>query len=396
MQLNYISLAIICVISAIVPLLSDRIPKKLIPETVFLIIFGMIVGPNVLNIVQIDEGIDLISELGMMFLFLLAGYEINPKDLIGSVGKSASVAWFASFTLALIVTFLVFGNYIGDAHTSIAYAIALSTTAVGTLMPILKERNLLHTKVGKAVIAHGSYGELMPILAIAILLSSRRYITTVIVLIIFIVICIIISIFARKFAVKGNKIFDFLVDRASTSSQTVIRTVIMVLLVLVAVSAYFYLDSVLGAFAAGFILRFVLPKGNAGLENKLEAIGYGFFIPLFFVCSGANINPVAIIEKPVLFVVFIIALMLVRFLPVLLFTNISSATRKLPIAQKIEISFYSTTALPLIVAVTNIAVNSDIMSQLNASVLVAAGAVTVFLMPLLSLISSKIAKNNNK
>ena len=159
----------------------------------------------------------------------------------------------------------------------------------------------------------------------------------------------------------------------------------MVLLVgLVTVSALFDLDIVLGAFAAGFVLRFIIPNGDEGLEHKLNGIGYGFFVPLFFVVSGMAINPMAVAKYPLLLVLFIVALLAVRALPVFFGLRIAPETRAMDRHARATVALYCTTALPLIVAITNIATGADAMSPDIASLLVAAGGITVLLMPLLA------------
>lgn len=191
----------------------------------------------------------------------------------------------------------------------------------------------------------------------------------------------------------GNRVHDFLVDCADSGSQTLVRATVCLLVCLVAISSIFRLDIILGAFAAGFVLRYVVPEGNRSLEQKLEAIGYGFLIPLFFVVSGAGIDLSAIAEKPVLLVLFIVTLMAVRFVPILVALRFGRETRDLHWSERVTVAFYCTTALPLIVAVTNIAVSAGAMSQSTASVMVASGAITVFLMPLLAMACQRVLKD---
>lgn len=158
----------------------------------------------------------------------------------------------------------------------------------------------------------------------------------------------------------------------------------------------FQLDVVLGAFAAGFILRFVTPNGNHTLNLKLEGVGYGFLIPVFFVVSGASIDVKAVVANPALLITFIIMLLLVRAVPIFVATTLDHRVNPLDPQDKLTISLYCTTALPLIVAVTSLAVQGGTMHQTTASTLVAAGAVTVFLMPLLGGLTSKLMKGETR
>lgn len=158
----------------------------------------------------------------------------------------------------------------------------------------------------------------------------------------------------------------------------------------------FQLDVVLGAFAAGFILRFVTPNGNHTLNLKLEGVGYGFLIPVFFVVSDASIDVKAVVANPALLITFIIMLLLVRAVPFFVATTLDHRVNPLDPQDKLTVSLYCTTALPLIVAVTSLAVQGGTMHQTIASTLVAAGAVTVFLMPLLGGLTSKLMKGETR
>ena len=383
MDTVFISLALIAIVSAAVPLAANRIPNKLVPETVLLLIAGAVLGPHALGAIQISDAVNLLSELGMAFLFLLAGYEIDPKNLTGRQGRASVLTWVVSFALAVVLVMTLTGAETGSIGATAA-AIALTTTAIGTLMPILAERGVLGTRVGDLVLSYGTYGELMPILAIALLLTTRAKWVTVAVLLVFAAIAVFVGWRAKEFRVVGNHAYDFIIDRANSNSQTLVRTTVCLLICLVAISDIFDLDIILGAFAAGFVLRYVVPEGNHTLEQKLEAIGYGFLIPLFFVVSGAGIDLTAIGAKPLMLLLFIVLLMVVRFVPILVSLRIGRQTRDLHWSERVSVAFYCTTALPLIVAVTNVAVSAGAMDQSTASVMVAAGAVSVFLMPLLA------------
>lgn len=158
----------------------------------------------------------------------------------------------------------------------------------------------------------------------------------------------------------------------------------------------FLLDVVLGAFAVGFILRFITPNGNHTLNLKLEGVGYGFLIPVFFVVSSTSIDVKAVVANPALLITFIIMLLLVRAVPIFAATTLDHRVNPLDPQDKLTVSLYCTTALPLIVAVTSLAVQGGTMHQTTASTLVAAGAVTVFLMPLLGGLTSKLMKGETR
>lgn len=388
MAAEMVSLAVIAVIALACPVLSHAIPGRPIPETVFLLLAGIVFGPYVLGIIHTGEPIVLLKELGLAFLFLLAGYEINPKSITGRQGKRAVATWAITFLLACVAVFLIPNIAVRDIN-GVALAIAMTTTALGTLMPIISERGLLGTRVGDLVLAHGTWGELCPILAMSVFLSTRSHWATVVILLLFAAIAITAAVLPKRARAAGSSLFTFIQKHADGSSQMLVRAVLVLLIGLVAVSAVFDLDIVLGAFAAGFVLRYVVPEENHLMEGKLNSIAYGFLVPLFFVVSGAAIDPAAIFSQPIMLVAFIALLFIVRGLPIFVCLSADSESRDLPIRIRASVAAYCTTALPLIVAVTTVAVDAGAMLQSTASVLVAAGAVTVFLMPLIAKTLSK-------
>ncbi len=390
MESIFISLAVCTLCAAITPIIANVIPGKLIPDSVLLLSLGALLGPYGLGIIRFSDPLSLMSELGMAFLFLLAGYEIDPRHITGKQGGRAALTWVVSFAAALALAWVATSSGELDAGIFVI-AIALTTTAIGTLMPILAERGVLGTKIGNLVLSYGTYGEIFPIVAIALLLSARSTWVTAGILLLFALIALFVGWRARSFRKTANKVYDFLVDRADSTSQTLVRLTVALLCGLVALSAIFELDIILGAFATGFILRYVAPEGNKSLEQKLEGIGYGFLVPIFFMVSGAGINLQALVAAPGLLMSFILLLIIIRFIPILISLALAKDTRSMPWFDRISVAFYCTTALPLIVAVTNIATGAGMLEEDIASVMVAAGAVTVFLMPALASLCQRVA-----
>lgn len=381
---DFISLLTIAALAAMCPLLANRIPRKIIPETVFLLILGAAFGPyGAIPLIQLDTTVSFLSELGCAFLFLLAGYEIDPDTLTGHQGKRGLTTWIVTFAIAAVAVIVVRGGGIGETE-SWALAIMLTTTAIGTLMPILTERGLLGTPIGNSVLSYGTWGELCPIIAIALLLSSRAAWQTLAILGGLALLCVFLGWRGSHEKKHYTAFYRILQSKANTTSQTFMRFTIFMLILLVTISALFGLDIVLGAFAAGFVLRYIVPEGNKTLETKLDGMGYGLFIPLFFICSGAKIDVTVVAAQPMTLVLFIVALLLIRSVPVFVAMRTDQQNRALSTRACASVAVYCATALPLLVAASNVAVNAGAMSQSLASTLVAAGAVTVFLMPLLA------------
>ena len=343
MTQELVSLTIIMAVAAVSPIVAQLIPGRFIPQTVLLLAAGAALGPYGLGVIEVNDAVKLLNELGMAFLFLLAGYEIDPKRLAGHQGKVGLLTWGITLGLAwLVVTFLPF-----------------------------------FTKQG--------------INGIATLLSTRTGWQTMLVLGAFLAICLLCAMLPTKALKTGHRLYRFLTENANTSSQTLMRLTTFLLIFLVTISALFELDAVLGAFAAGFILRYIIPDGSKSLEMKLEGVGYGFLIPVFFVVSGAAINVRAVAGRPALLVAFIVMLMLIRAVPVYVALSLDKRKNPLSSHHRVTVALYCTTALPIIVAVTSLAVKVGTMQSDTASTLVAAGAITVFLMPLLGSITYQVA-----
>lgn len=391
MEADLVSLFCIVVVALLAPILSALVPNRMVPETVLLLIAGMLIGPHVFAIAQPDAAITLVSDLGLGFLFLLAGYEINPQELTGRQGRHGLFTWLVTLAIALVICIAV-PDFQSNQIGWLAAAIALTTTAFGTLVPILHERGLVGTRIGKSIFAYGTWGEIGPIIVIALILSTRKTWVTLAILAAFALIAVAAALIPKRIWENGMHLPGFFERNRDTNAQITVRSVMVLLVGLLMVSALFDLDIVLGAFAAGFVLRFLLPGGDRGLEHKLNGIGYGFFIPLFFVVSGMAINPMAVAEYPLLLVLFIVALLAVRALPIYIALRISPETRDMDGHSRATVAFYCTTALPLIVAITNIATGAGAMSADIASLLVAAGGLTVFLMPLLASFALKRIK----
>ncbi len=384
MASQLLSLSVAMLVAALAPFVASVVPGRAIPEVVFLVFAGALLGPYGADVIRPSGGtLSLISELGMAFLFLMAGYEIKPPELVGPLGRHASICWGISMVAAIALASLTgFKRFTGMA--GIAFAIMLTTTAYGTLAPIMRARNLTDTPVGRAVTAYGATGEVLPVIAVALLLSTRSLVATVIVLVAFLLVCVRIAHLSKSTARLGARFRDFVRSGAGASTQTPLRLVVLLLVFLVFLADVFGFDSVLGAFAAGFVLRVFFPDGNEELEERIEAIGNGFLIPAFFVISGAGIDLAAALSDPGLLFLFIGLILVVRGVSVAISLHVNPETRGMQSQERFVTTAYCVMALPLVVAITQIVVDAGAMTTQDASVLVTAGAITVLVVPILT------------
>ena len=379
---EYISIFWITAAALLAPLASALVKKK-IPDVVFLIIFGVLIGPQVLGFASTDGGVALVKDLGLGLLFLLAGYEINAGALRGRQGAFAVGSWLVSFALGLLLA-MGLSQFSGSFSTYAVIGIALSSTALGTLLPLLKSHGRAGTKVGDGVMIHGAIGELFPVFAMSLLLSSHAPWVAVMILLAFMMIAVISAVVPHRLFEHIPGLRRTMAAEANTTSQTMLRLAMFLLSTLMMVAAVFELDVVLGAFASGIILRSLTPEGAfEPFSKRLEALGFSFLIPLFFVSSGMGIKVSVVWERPLLLAGIVLGILLVRGLPVVAAEKFFDTGSGLTSTQeKLQLGLYSAAGLPIIVAVTEVALANDLLSEQNASLLVAGGALTVLLFPL--------------
>lgn len=384
-----VSLFWIALVAVAAPLLS-RALRGYVPDVVILLVAGTILGPFALGWATAEGGVDLIKELGLGMLFLLAGYELDPKLLGGRSGRVAWLVWLAGLMFAFgLVTVLASSE---STTNHIAVAIAMTSTALGTLLPIVKQAGLLDTPLGRAVLAHGAVGELGPIVAMSVLLSSRNVGAALIVLVLFVVAALLVGLIPLRLFSRVPDLGAALARMDGGTSQLPVRGSILLLLVLMVVAERFDLDVVLGAFAAGMVLRRLIAAGHPRVDEQLETIGYGLLIPVFFVVSGMGIDMSAVAGQPLLWASFVAAIAVARGLPVWLSERYVPHGRNLESPrERAQLALFAATGLPIIVAVTQVAVSTELMTGDTASVLVAAGATTVLVFPLVArLIGPKV------
>lgn len=378
------SLFWIALCAVVAPIVAGLVPRKLVPEVVLLLVGGMLIGPHVLGLAVDGPEIGLLSELGLGMLFLLAGYEIDTDELTGRGGRRALVTWCTCLALAFLLIGLL--GLTGAISGEVAVAIALTSTALGTLLPILKDSGVVNTRIGRTVLNHGAFGELGPVVAMAVLLGSRGTVGSLIVLVVFAAAAVAVGLIPDRVRRAGSRLPSIIRLGSETTAQTTVRLTILLLVSLGALAAIFEVDGILAAFAAGFILRRAVPAGDEKLEAKLEGLAFGLLIPIFFITSGMAIDVSAVAAKPGVLVAFLLMILLVRGLPVFVaerFDRGPDGTDEPPtLRQRGQVALYSATGLPLIVAVTGVAVAAGEMSPANASILVAAGAITVLVLPL--------------
>jgi Kef-type K+ transport system membrane component KefB len=359
------------VVAALAPVVVALLPGPRIPQVVVLLAGGVLIGPEALGWAS-RPAIDLLANVGLGFLFLLAGYELDLRLFRERPGRLAVVAWLVSVALAVALVGVLAAA--GLVRAFVPVALGLTTTALGTLLPILRDNDMLGGRFGRYLLAAGAVGELFPIIAIALFLGASNKFVALVSLVAVGVLAVILSFAPRL--IRGKRLERILREGEGATSQTTVRFTVVLLLLLLVIAAEFGLDVVLGAFLAGIVLRRWAPGDVHALEGKLDALGYGFFIPLFFVASGMTLDIRSIAEAPARLLVFFVLLLLVRGVPALVLYR-----KDLPAVQRVQMMLLTATALPLLVALAEIGLRNGTMLSENAAALVGAGALSVLVFP---------------
>lgn len=375
MPTGFSSLVVVVLVAAAAPILVDLVPGRIrIPQVILLLLAGIAIGPEVLS--WADPGaVDLFAQIGMGFLFLMAGYELEPQLLRARESRLALWSWTTSLLLGLAFLLVLFT--VDVATSPVVVALALTTTSLGTLLPILRDHQMLGGSFGRFVLAAGAVGELAPIVAMAIFLGAGGTGAETVALLAFLGLAVVVARFPSL--VGTGRLARIIVAREHATAQSTLRLAIALLFVLLWLADDLGFDSILGAFVAGMVLRAWAPGDVSALERKLDAVGYGFFIPIFFVQSGMTLDIAAIADQPLALLVFLAMLLVLRGLPALFWYR-----RVLPLRERWQLAFITATALPLLIALTEVGVQSGHMTSSAQATIVGAGVASVLVFPIVA------------
>jgi Kef-type K+ transport system membrane component KefB len=370
----------IVVVAALASLSAGLLARWfVIPVVVLEILLGIVIGPELLDIAQPDEFIDFFSNLGLGMLFFFAGYEIEFDRIRGEPLRLGAIGWVVSLAIAYALGGLLAAA--GVVLSLVFVGSAMATTAIGTLIPILRDAGELRTRFGTYLLAGGAMGEFGPILLITLVFSTKNPFSSALILLAFVLIAVIGGIVAVRTTMHGWELFERTLE---TSGQLAIRLAVVIVFALATLAASLGLDLLLGGFVAGIILRLALRGREVTvLESKLTAVGYGFLIPFFFVVSGIKLNLDALIDDPIRFLevpLFLGLFLVVRGAPVLLLYR-----GVMELRERVALGFFLATELPLVVAITTIAIEEGHMRSSTASALVAAAILSTAIYPIVGL-----------
>ncbi|MCW5891181.1 MAG: cation:proton antiporter [bacterium] len=374
------ALLVVLLVAAVAPLFNELPIRLRLPLVVLELVFGIVVGPQVLDLVANEGILRALAALGLSFLFFLAGMDLDFHELRGRPLQLGLAGWAASLALALGLTHAL--RLAGVVSDQVLVAIALGTTAIGTLLPILRDAGELGTPFGRFVLGAGALGEFGPILLFSLVITGDDGVAVRSGLMAtFVFIALACAAVALRLG-PPLKVGLFARTLQSTS-QLPIRLSMFLLGGLVVLADLLGLDILLGAFAAGSVVGLLARGPGAGpFRQKLDALGFGFLIPIFFVVSGTQVDLRALFassESLVRVPLFLALLLVVRGLPALLYR------RELGARERLVLALFSATSLPLIVVIAELGKATGRMLPENAAALVGAGILSVLIFPLAAL-----------
>ena len=383
-ELHFTNLLIVVAAGFSVPLLLGMAPRVRLPAVVLEIVAGIIIGPAGLGWVEIDAPIEVLALIGLAFLLFLAGLEVEFDMLRGRVLRLAGGGFLVSFGLAVVAGFAL--KAVGFVSQPLFAAIILSATSLGIIIPLLKDAGQSSSQFGQLVIAAGSIADFGAVILLSIFFSREGAGTASQLLLLgsFLLLAVIAGLVVTG-AEHVRPIRETVGRLANTTAQIRVRGAFLLMIAFAALAQGLGLEVILGAFAAGAILKLTdrdETMMHPEFRTKLEAVGYGVFIPVFFVTSGLRFDLDALVSSTSTLArvpVFLLALLLVRGLPALLYRADIGGRRAL-IAGLLQ-----ATSLPFIVAATAIGLDLGLVSAANGAAFIAAGLLSVLVFPLVAL-----------
>src|SRR4051794_9522897 len=380
---SFDDLLVVVAIAFVAPFVLGLFPSVRLPSPVLEIVAGIVVGPAVLNWAQYDETVAVMATIGLAFLLFLAGIEIELDKLRGQVLRLTAIGFALSFALALVAGFAL--SAAGVVQTPLLVAIILSATSLGVIVPVLKDAGQISSTFGQLVIAAGSIADFGAIILLSAFFSGHGSTGSTLLLIgCLFALAAAVFVFVRG-AERSTAVMNALLRLQDTTAQIRVRAAVVLLVGFAALAQKFGLEAILGAFAAGAVLTLVdqdREMTHPLFRTKLESMGFGFFVPVFFVATGLKFNLNALLDHPSNLVkvpIFLAALLAVRGLPAIAYR------KALDRDQVVVAGVLQATSLPFIVAATTIGVDMGLMGSAESAALIAAGLLSVLLFPLIGL-----------
>lgn len=378
-----ISLVIVLLAALLTPLVMARLRISSIPTAVAELIVGIVLGKSFLNLIQISKPISELSSLGVIILIFLSGMEIDftlfrprKQPISNQTNPRFSVLSIAglSYLSVIIVAFIlaVGLNYLHLFNNIILATILFSTVALGIVIAALTEKELLSKPFGQAILLTAALGEIVPLLSLTVyssLHSKSGSSNMWLLLLIFLVAILLLLNFRRP--------YQFFNQIDKTTTQLDIRLAFFIIVTLVTVAAQVGAESILGAFLAGMVMKLLRPREET--REKLTSIGYGFFIPIFFIVTGAKLNlPKLLADRQswALIPLFLLSFLLAKAAVMPIFRL--RFLRKNAIAG----AFLTSTTITLVLPILTVGENLKVLTAQQAGAFTIAAVLTCFIGPI--------------
>lgn len=379
MTVGFGNLLIVALIAVAAPLTANAIRFVRIPSVVLEIVAGIIVGPAGFKWVKVDQPIAVLAIIGLAFLLFLAGLEIDLMALRGDLLRLPLFGFLVTLAIGLGAGLVLRGfGWIDD---PLFLAVALAATSLGLVVPVLKDLGLAAQPLGQYTIAGATIADFGAIILLALLFSTSKGGATsrFVSLGSFVVVVVAIGFALRK-AGRSMRVDELFTRLQDTTAQIRVRIAVAMLIGFAALAARAGLEVILGAFLAGAVLGLVDRDSmtHPNFRHKLDGIGYGFVIPIFFVASGLRFDLHALTDRPAAIAripVFLLALVAARGVPALLYR------RHLTRRHTIAVALLQATSLPFIVTASAIGSAIGAIDTVTAAALIAAGLVSVIVFP---------------
>jgi Kef-type K+ transport system membrane component KefB len=380
---EFTDLLVVVAVAFAAPFLLGLIPRLRLPSVVVEIVAGIVVGPSVLGIVEVDQVIEVLALVGLGFVLFLAGLEIEFEKLRGQVLRLTALGFVVSFAIAVAVALGLSAG--GLVETPLLVAIILCATSLGVIVPVLKDSGEIATPFGQLIVAAASIADFGAIILLTLFFSGEGGVGSTLLLLGALLVLAAVVFATVRGAERSMRIRADLLRLQDTTAQIRIRAAIVLFVGFAAVAEQLGFEVILGTFIAGAIIS-LLDRDEVmthpDFRRKLEAIGFGFFIPVFFVTSGVRFDLDALVAEAsnlAMVPVFLAALLLVRGLPALLYRRVLDA-RRTAVAGILQ-----ATSLPFIVAASAIGLELGLIDAAESAALIGAGLLSVLAFPVAGL-----------
>jgi Kef-type K+ transport system membrane component KefB len=380
--ISFVNLLIVAAVAVGAPLLLGFLPRLRLPSVVVEIVAGIILGPSVLGLVEVDLPVQVLVVLGLAFLLFLAGLEIDLRRLQGRALRTAGLGYLLTIAIGLVIGAALVA--LGWTNSALLIAVALSATSLGLVVSVLKDTGQEETAVGQTIIAGATVADFAAIVLLTLFfsMSGRGAGGTLVLLGVFAGLVILLGVALSRVG-RSMHLGGVLLRLQDSTAEIRVRMSILLLVGFVALAMRFGLEAILGAFLAGALVSAIDRDfaSHPHFRVKLDAIGYGFFVPVFFVASGIALDLRGLIAEPSALLrlpVFLLALLLVRGLPAFLYL------RTLGRSATVAAALLQATSLPFLVTAATIGMQTGFISPPTGAALVCAGLLSVMIFPALA------------